>query len=118
MNRMSNGASKLGRSYVRTTTRQMIGVGKGLTYIGDTITKPAAAASAAAAALGQPEIAVPLASVAFVGGGMSAGGRGLMASGRVMRNTILKKQTLGEQKKHLDRLTESAKQGNDLFKKY
>ena len=88
-----------------------------LSYIGDNITPVATTLAGAATLAGQPEIAAPLAGVAFVGGLMSAGGRVSTAGGRVMRNTILKGESLGDQKKHAEQLVSAAKDGKTKFEK-
>lgn len=115
MNQMQTRANRIGKSYVRATSRQMIGVGKGLSYLGDKITPVATSGAVLATSLGQPELAAPLAGVAFLGAGMSAGGRGLLGSGRAFRNIGLKGESYAQQKKHIDQLTESAEAGEKLF---
>lgn len=115
MNRMSNGATRLGKSYMRTTSRQMIGVGKGLISIGDNITPIATSAAGFATLAGQPELAVPLAGVAFMGGLMSAGGRASLAGGRVMRNVGLQGESIMDQKKQYEQLYEASKKSKVLM---
>ena len=102
---------------MRAGSRQMIGVGKGMIAIGDAITAPAATAAGIATLAGQPEIAAPLAGVAFMGGLLSAGGRAELAGGRIIRNVGVKGEPLADQKKHVDELFDSAKKGSDEFQK-
>ncbi len=92
---------RVGRNYVDTTTTQMISVGKGLDFVGKGLATSAGLVATGATLTAQPEIAAPAAGLAVLGTAMSVGGKVLKSSGRVGRNTIIRKEKLSDQNKHM-----------------
>jgi len=102
---------RLGKSFVRSTTRQMISSGKGADKVGQGLMTAGGAVGTVGALTGNPYLVGVGTAMGASGGALSLSGKILKSSGRIGKNTMLKGETLGEQTRHVDEFTTSTVEG-------
>ena len=93
---------RLGKSFVRATSRQMISSGKGADTFGQGLVKAGGYVGTIGTATANPYIAGVGGAMIASGGALSLSGKILKSSGRIGRNTILRGESLEDQTKHAD----------------
>jgi len=106
---------RLGKSFARSTSRQMISSGKGADNVGQGLMKAGGLVGSVGTVTANPYLMSVGGAMAASGGALSLSGKILKSSGRIGRNTIVRGESLGEQKKHVGEFTKSSKEGIQYY---